>query len=298
MTVKSDDRVAETTTTSGTGTLNLDGAKAGFQAFGDSTIIASGDKVYYAIEDGNNAEVGIGTFTNATPDTLSRDTVLLSIEGAVVGASKITLSGSAATVFATVPGRKIIFRDENDQAQFTAGSATTPSITRVGDVDTGLYFPAADQIAAAIAGAFGMQIDADGLGVGDERVGAEAFEFNDTIAHDVTKFILTARHTNGSMVSGFQTTSVTTTAKTIAGSGGVDGIIALVTGDDGAGRRFCEIVVSTPGQAGTGTTVIGGHASATPAARTFTIGQPSRDLQMAMASGTYTVACFWFGMAI
>lgn len=119
MTVNSDDRVAETTTTSGTGTLNLDGAKAGFQAFGDA--FNSSDKVYYTIEDGNNSEVGIATFTDATPDTLSRDTVLLSIEGGVVGASKITLSGSAATVFATAPAAKLLIADENGLFDFAAG---------------------------------------------------------------------------------------------------------------------------------------------------------------------------------
>ncbi len=155
MAVKSDDRVAETTTTSGTGTLNLDGAKAGFQAVGDSTTINSGDSVYYTLEDGNNSEVGIGTFTNATPDTLSRDTVLLSIEGGVVGASKITLSGSAATVFATAPAAKLLIADENGivvnpshpafNAELTSQQANVTGDGTAYDVTGAIWTEIADQ---------------------------------------------------------------------------------------------------------------------------------------------------------
>ncbi len=111
MAVKIASRVAETTTTSGTGTIDLDGAKTGFQAFSDG--FSTGDVVYYVIEDGDDMEEGYGTLTSGTPDTLTRNTVLLSIEAGVVGTSKITLSGSAATVFATAPGSKLMVADEN-----------------------------------------------------------------------------------------------------------------------------------------------------------------------------------------
>ena len=69
------DRVKETSTTQGTGTLNLAGAVTGFITFVSG--IATGNTTYYTIfEQGTaNFEVGIGTVTDATPDTLSRDTV-------------------------------------------------------------------------------------------------------------------------------------------------------------------------------------------------------------------------------
>jgi hypothetical protein len=65
------DRVKETSTTTGTGTLTLGGAATGFQTF--SGAFGNGVSVYYVISGGSEWEVGIGT-TGA--GTLSRDTVL------------------------------------------------------------------------------------------------------------------------------------------------------------------------------------------------------------------------------
>ena len=67
------DRVKESSTTTGTGTLTLDGAATGFQSF--TTAFGNGVSVYYVIAGGSQWEVGIGT-TGA--GTLSRDTVLQS----------------------------------------------------------------------------------------------------------------------------------------------------------------------------------------------------------------------------
>lgn len=92
-----DDRVQETTTTAGTGTINLGGAVASYQAF--STAFVTGTQVPYALVDGNNWEVGYGTLTTGTPWTLSRDIVL---DSSAAGA-KITLSGGSTTVFNTFP---------------------------------------------------------------------------------------------------------------------------------------------------------------------------------------------------
>jgi len=78
-------RVQETTLTTGTGTLELGGAVGtGFRSFRDE--FADGAQVFYVIasvnSDGNGAyEVGIGTLTHGTPDTLTRDTVIRSSNG-------------------------------------------------------------------------------------------------------------------------------------------------------------------------------------------------------------------------
>ena len=66
------DRVKETTTTTGTGTLALAGALSGFEAFSE---IGDGNNTYYACADGTDFEVGIGTYT-LSGTTLSRDTIL------------------------------------------------------------------------------------------------------------------------------------------------------------------------------------------------------------------------------
>ena len=66
------DRVKEISTTTGTGTFTLGGAADGFQSF---SVIGDGNQTYYAISDGTDWEVGIGTYT-ASGTTLSRDTIL------------------------------------------------------------------------------------------------------------------------------------------------------------------------------------------------------------------------------
>src|SRR3990172_525525 len=74
MTFKTDDRVHETSTTSGTVTYALDGAEIGKAAF--SAMGASNTCPYFA-EDGTNWEVGIGTILTS-PSRLERTTILRS----------------------------------------------------------------------------------------------------------------------------------------------------------------------------------------------------------------------------
>ena len=99
------DRVKETSTTTGTGTLNLAGAETGFVTF--VAGIATGNTTYYTIHNQGTAEweVGIGTVTDATPDTLSRDTVLSNSSG---NTSKISFSAGTKDVFCTMPASKSV----------------------------------------------------------------------------------------------------------------------------------------------------------------------------------------------
>jgi hypothetical protein len=66
------DRVKETTTSTGTGSVVLAGAVTGFQSF--FSALADGDTTYYTIEDGTDWETGLGTWTEST-STLARTTV-------------------------------------------------------------------------------------------------------------------------------------------------------------------------------------------------------------------------------
>jgi len=79
------------TSTTGTGTITLGSAEDGYQTFADAGV-ANADVVRYVIEDGNNWEIGTGTYT-ATGTTLSRTVSESSNSDAA-----INLSGSA-TVF-------------------------------------------------------------------------------------------------------------------------------------------------------------------------------------------------------
>jgi hypothetical protein len=54
---------------------------------------------------------------------------------------------------------------------FPAGAVGTPAITTSGDTNTGIFFPAADAVAAAVGGAEGMRLTSTGLGIGTSSPG-------------------------------------------------------------------------------------------------------------------------------
>jgi hypothetical protein len=93
------DRVKETSTTTGTGTFTLGGAVTGFRSFG--SVMATGDTCFYCIEDGTNWEVGIGTYTTSGT-TLSRDTIL---ESSNAGAA-VSWGAGTKNVFITEPSER------------------------------------------------------------------------------------------------------------------------------------------------------------------------------------------------
>jgi hypothetical protein len=110
------DRVKETTTTTGTGTLTLDGAATGFQSF---AAVGNTNTTYYCIagQASNEWEVGIGTYTSSGT-TLSRDTVLASSNSG----SLVTFSAGTKDVFVTYPAGRSIY------ANGTTLTATNSSI--------------------------------------------------------------------------------------------------------------------------------------------------------------------------
>jgi hypothetical protein len=108
------DRVKETTTTAGTGTVTLLGAATGFQSF---SAIGNANNTYYCIagQTGSEWEVGIGTYTSSGT-TLSRDTVLASSNSG----SLVNFSAGTKDVFVTYPA---------SYASFAAAGAVTENYT-------------------------------------------------------------------------------------------------------------------------------------------------------------------------
>jgi hypothetical protein len=97
------DRVRETTTTTGTGSVTLAGAVTGFQTF---AAIGNANITYYTIAGQGTSEweVGIGTYTSSGT-TLSRDTVLASSNSG----SLVNFSAGTKDVFCDYPaGRAVI----------------------------------------------------------------------------------------------------------------------------------------------------------------------------------------------
>ena len=102
-----DDRVKETSTTTGTGTLNLSGAVSGFQTF--VAGVGDGNTTYYAIvnRDESEWETGVGTVTDASTDTLARTTVIASSNSD----SAVDFSAGTKDVFTTLPASKSVYED-------------------------------------------------------------------------------------------------------------------------------------------------------------------------------------------
>jgi hypothetical protein len=213
------DRVRDTTTTTGTGTVTLSGtAPTGYQNF---SVIGNANTTYYTINAGSQWEVGIGTYS-ATGPTLSRDTVLESSNANAL----VNFSAGTKDVFVTYPSDKAVTTDgvetltnktingsnntitnvsltsavtgtlpvanggtgvttstgtgsvvlSNSPVLVTPtlgvasatsiatglGAVGTPSHTFTGDLNTGMWSPAADTIAFSTNGSERMRIASDG----------------------------------------------------------------------------------------------------------------------------------------
>ena len=105
------DRVKESSSSSGTGSITLGGAFPGYQTF--NAAIATGSTVYYTIHNltaGSDTEweVGVGTFTS--PATLARNTVFSSSNsGSLV---PFTAGASGLEVFITQPAEQALYTNQ------------------------------------------------------------------------------------------------------------------------------------------------------------------------------------------
>ena len=120
MAFKLNDRVKESSSTTGTGTFTLGGAVTGFETF--AAGIGGGNTTYYCIfENGtNNFEVGFGTL-NGGASTLARTNVISSSNSDAL----VNFAG-ATEVFCTVPGAKISLPKPEEY-----GSSSAPKIITV-----------------------------------------------------------------------------------------------------------------------------------------------------------------------
>ena len=105
------DRVKQYTTSTGTGDISFTGTPTGFRSF--DAALTTGDVTYYAIEENDKWEVGIGTYGS---DNMVRNYVLASSNSD----SHINLGGSG-TVFITYPADKSVHLDE--QSRLTVGAS-------------------------------------------------------------------------------------------------------------------------------------------------------------------------------
>jgi hypothetical protein len=122
------DRVKETTTTTGTGAVSLAGAVTGFETF--AAGIGNSNTVYYCIAHQTAAEfeVGLGTLDGDSSD-LTRTTVISSSNSD----SAVDFSAGTKDVFCTIPASKLIFEDANNDATIGRNLTVTGDLTITGD---------------------------------------------------------------------------------------------------------------------------------------------------------------------
>ena len=111
------DRVKETSTTTGTGTFTLAGAVVGFETF--SSAIGNTNTTYYSIVNANGEfEVGRGTIAAGT---LARTTIISSSNSD----SAVNFSAGIKDVFCTLPASKAVILDSSGNIVANNGSNLT-----------------------------------------------------------------------------------------------------------------------------------------------------------------------------
>ncbi len=271
------DRVKETSTTTGTGTISLGGAVQGFETF--VAGIGNSNTTYYSIVNANGEfEVGLGTVTDATPDTLARTTVISSSNSD----SAVNFSAGSKDVFCTLPASKAVIKDAsgnivaNNGSNLTALNASNLASGTVPDARFPATLPAANGSALTALNASNL---ASGT-VANARLDAQlqdvaglATTSGKIIQGDGSNFTLSAYTlptsdgsssqvltTDGSGAVTFQTPTVGDITSVVAGSG--------LTGGATSGAATLNV------GAGTGVTVNAddiaiGQSVATSASPTF-----------------------------
>ena len=121
------DRVKQTSTSTGTGTIDLSAtAETGFETF--VAGIGTTNSTFYCISHDGTAdfEVGIGTVTDASPDTLSRTTIISSSNSD----NLVNFQTGTKTVFCTYPAKRA------PSASMTATTYVTTHASTISDVQT------------------------------------------------------------------------------------------------------------------------------------------------------------------
>jgi len=117
------DNVREVSVTTGTGTYNLQGALGGSRTF--VAGIGSGNLTDYFSTDGVDWEAGVGTVTDASPDTLARTLVLASSNG---GSAVNWPAGAKIITCAAIVGRRNP-RTRRLNARYTNATTTGTEVT-------------------------------------------------------------------------------------------------------------------------------------------------------------------------
>lgn len=122
-----------TTATTGTGTITLGSAVAGFLTFAGAGV-SNGETVTYAIQEGSNSEIGRGVYTSSGT-TLTRASVLRSTNSN----NAITLAGAAQVII--TPAAEDLLTTETPGGRLTLTTAVPVMTSTVSAATTVYYTP-------------------------------------------------------------------------------------------------------------------------------------------------------------
>jgi hypothetical protein len=265
-------RAYMTTATTGNGTITLGSAVGSFRSFAASGVV-DGDVVRYVIEDGDNWEIGSGTYA-ASGTTLTR-----AVEDSSSGGTAINLSGTAVVFVTGVTADFNIVRDSDPAVDTnppnvgavwvnsTSGSMFVCTDNTVGEnVWFGVHsnasevFPMVDVEYLLVAGGGGGS-DSGGGGAGGLLSSTTSLAFGETYS-----VVIGAggsgglNNTDDTATNGESTTfaSITATGGGHGGSG-YPSAVSGGTGGSGGGASMTSLAGSgTAGQGNDGGGVVGG----------------------------------------
>ena len=171
------DRVKETTATTGTGTITLAGAVTHFEAF---SAIGNTNTTYYCIVHENTSydewEVGYGVYT-LSGTTLTRTAVTSSNGDALV-----SFTAGTKSVFCTLPAEKGVIKDTSGNLVYGDGTATGFITSVAGDSSPQLGGDL-DVVTYDIVSTTNRDIDIIPNGTGDVNLGADTVQVGDNDAN-------------------------------------------------------------------------------------------------------------------
>ena len=232
------DRVRQTSSTAGTGTLTLNGTVTGFQSF---SVIGNGNTTYYTIVDASAGtwEVGVGTYT-ASGTTLSRDTVLESSNNNAL----VNFGAGAKDVFVTYPAERSVYTDGAGTVITSATASVLPlasggtGASTAADARTNLGLGTiATQSASSVAITGGSITGITDLAVADGGTGQSSLTANNVILGNGTSAVqFVAPGTNGNVLTSNGTTWTSAAASSGSQTLTIDnktGAYTVVAGDLG-----------------------------------------------------------------
>jgi len=230
------DRVKETSTTTGTGTFDLAGAASGFQTF----VAGIGDTntTYYTIFNQGTTEweVGLGTVTDAATDTLARTTIITSSNSG----SAVDFAAGTKDVFCTLPASVAVFGKQegtNFTGSLKIGDTTTGTLNAAQyNIGIGKYSLSTISSGDYNTAVGGVSINALSTGTGNSALGYSALQNvtgdkNIGLGYQSGNNITSG---SGNVVIGNADVSSATADDQLSISDGEDGSVVWMTGDSSA----------------------------------------------------------------